>query len=71
MIVVHDPLEFEGHLNHDHELALHVHTHFHRLETWGTKTTIFNPGECAGHMTGYNAIGIVDLVTLQTQLLRF
>ena len=71
LIVVHDPLEFEGHLNHDHELALHGHTHFHRLETWGTKTTIFNPGECAGHMTGYNAIGIVDLVSLQTELLRF
>ena len=71
IIVVHDPLEFSGHLNHHHDLALHGHTHLHRLESWGTSTTIFNPGECAGHMTGYNAIGIVDLTTLETEVLRF
>jgi len=71
LIVVHDPLEFEGHLSQDHELALHGHTHLYRHEQWGQQTTIFNPGECAGHMQGYNAIGIVDLITLQTELLRF
>lgn len=71
IIVVHDPLEFEGHLASEHNLALHGHTHLHRLEQWGERTTIFNPGECAGHMQGYNAIGIVDLITLDTQLLRF
>lgn len=71
IIVVHDPLEFDGHLHDGHNLALHGHTHLHRLERWGTQTTIFNPGECAGHMTGYNAIGVVDLVSLQTELLRF
>jgi len=71
LIVVHDPLEFEGHIDPQHDLALHGHTHLHRLESWGTKTTIFNPGECAGHMVGYNAIGIVDLNSLDTELLRF
>ena len=71
LIVVHDPLEFEGHLEQRHTLALHGHTHRHRLEQWGHQTTIFNPGECAGHMQGLNAIGIVDLETLHTQLLRF
>lgn len=71
LIVVHDPLEFEGHLSEQHDLALHGHTHMYRLETWGRSTTMFNPGECAGHMRGYNAIGVVDLATLQTELLRF
>lgn len=71
LIVVHDPLEFDGHLASDHELALHGHTHRYRLESWGERTTIFNPGECAGHMQGYNAIGIVDLASLQTELLKF
>ena len=71
IIVVHDPLEFEGALNTDHQLALHGHTHRYRLEDWGHQTTIFNPGECAGHMQGYNAIGVVDLTTLNTELLRF
>ncbi len=71
IVVVHDPLEFDGVLDQRHELALHGHTHRYRLESWGSQTTIFNPGECAGHMAGYNAIGIVDLTTLDTELLRF
>lgn len=71
IIVVHDPLEFDGSLDEHHDLALHGHTHRYRLESWGAKTTIFNPGECAGHMQGYNAIGVVDLVTMQTELLKF
>ena len=70
LIVVHDPLEFEGHLQTHHSLALHGHTHFYRHEQLGA-TTFFNPGECAGHMAGYNAIGVVDLVSLETELLRF
>ncbi len=73
IIVVHDPLEFDGHLA-GHELALHGHTHRYRLEHGqgaGGATTIFNPGECAGHMSGLNAIGVVDLVSLQTELLKF
>ena len=69
--MVHDPLEFEGHLAEQHDLALHGHTHMYRLETWGRSTTMFNPGECAGHMQGYNAIGVVDLTDLRTELLRF
>jgi hypothetical protein len=32
---------------------------------------IFNPGECAGHMIGFNAIGVLDLATLETELLKF
>lgn len=70
IIVVHDPLEFEGHLNRDHELALHGHTHMYRHEL-RDGALIFNPGECAGHMAGYNAIGVLDLGDLATQLLRF
>ncbi|MEM7096842.1 MAG: YfcE family phosphodiesterase [Pseudomonadota bacterium] len=71
IIVVHDPLEFEGALHQGHELALHGHTHRYRLESWGTQTTIFNPGECAGLMTGFNSIGIVDLSSLETEILKF
>ena len=71
IIVVHDPLEFDGHLAEHHALALHGHTHRYRLEQWGDRTTIFNPGECAGHMQGFNAIGIVDLEAMATEILKF
>jgi len=70
ILVVHDPLEFAGVLSHSHDLALHGHTHLHRLERNG-RQTVFNPGECAGHMPGLNAVGIVDLRNLAAKLVRF
>lgn len=70
IIVVHDPLEFDGHLHLHHELALHGHTHRHRDELEG-QTRFFNPGECAGHMRGLNQVGIVDLKNLNTEILKF
>lgn len=70
IIVVHDPLEFEGHLAPEYDLALHGHTHRYRLESVDS-TLVFNPGESAGHMQGYNAIGIVDLNSLSTEIINF
>ena len=70
IIVVHDPLEFDGHIDAQ-DLALHGHTHRYRLEQLTEQTQVFNPGECAGHMTGFNAIGVVDLVDLSTELIKF
>ena len=58
------------HSTPDHHVALHGHTHHHRLERSGARL-IFNPGECAGHMEGYNAVGIVDLESLDAEILRF
>ena len=71
IIVVHDPLEFDEFSPDGHALALHGHTHRYRHESLNGGTLVFNPGECAGHMAGYNAIGVIDLTTLGTELLRF
>lgn len=70
IVVVHDPLEFAGHLDDGVALALHGHTHRHRHE-WQGRRLVFNPGECAGHMQGLNAVGVVDLANLEAELLRF
>ncbi|HET6470867.1 MAG TPA: YfcE family phosphodiesterase [Pseudomonadales bacterium] len=70
IVVVHDPRDLDGVLRDEHDLALHGHTHHHRLERSGPRL-IFNPGECAGHMEGYNAVGLVDLDSLDAHLLRF
>ena len=68
IVVVHDPRDLD--LAGDFDLALHGHTHMFRSEhTAGT--LVFNPGECAGHMKGYNAVGVVDLDDLKTSLLKF
>ena len=70
IVVVHDPRDLRQLHDNEHHLALHGHTHMVRCERQD-KTLIFNPGECAGHMKGYNAVGVVDLVTLDTALLKF
>lgn len=70
ILVVHDPLEMRGVLADHHELVLHGHTHLYRHEQQGRRL-IFNPGECAGHLAGYNAVGIVDLENLSASLMKF
>ena len=70
ILVVHDPLDFETALHSDHDLALHGHTHLQRIEQRDGQL-LFNPGECAGHMKGLNAIGILDLDTLAPEILTF
>lgn len=73
ILVVHDP-ELQD-LSHPDatqgiDLVLHGHTHRHRHE-WQNETLFFNPGECAGSLAGRNAVGIVDLASLDVRLLRF
>lgn len=70
ILVVHDPLEFDGVLTAEHTLALHGHTHLYRYEQRG-RQVLFNPGECAGHMKGLNTVGVMDLSNLAVELLRF
>ena len=70
LCVVHDPRELDAQDIASFDIALHGHTHRYRLER-RAEQLIFNPGECAGHLAGYNAVGVVDLVTLETELLRF
>ena len=70
IVVVHDPRDLEDLPHTRHDLALHGHTHLYRLTNTG-KRLEFNPGECAGHLAGYNAVGVVDLEEMQAELLRF
>ena len=70
IVVVHDPRELDHALGPEHDLALHGHTHILHMEHTGSQL-LFNPGECAGHMVGLNAVGVVDLGLLEPQLLHF
>jgi putative phosphoesterase len=70
ILVVHDPEDASAAISQEVDLLLHGHTHRHRHEQVG-KTLIFNPGECAGFMKGYNAVGLVDLVSLEASRLPF
>ena len=70
IMVVHDPHEAPATPPGELDLVLHGHTHRHRHERLDG-TLIFNPGECAGHREGANAVGLIDLVSLEAELLRF
>jgi hypothetical protein len=68
VVVVHDPSALGAGL--DGEVVLHGHTHRLTVER-PRGGLLFNPGECAGHLRGHNAVGVVDLATLEVELLRF
>jgi putative phosphoesterase len=68
--VVHDPKEHAAVLGNGSEVVLHGHDHRLVIERAAGRL-VFNPGECAGHMAGLNAVGVLDLATLEVELLRF
>ena len=68
--VVHDPRELDALDLSRVDVALYDHDHRHALERRGS-ALCFNPGECAGHLPGYNRIGVLDLATLEAEILRF
>jgi len=70
VVVVHDPLELAMVNPSDFDIILHGHTHRQVIEYDGDQLT-FNPGECAGHMAGLNAIGVLDLVETRPEILNF
>jgi predicted phosphodiesterase len=51
-------------------MLLHGHTHRYTHVLNGQQL-MFNPGECAGMMPDLNAIGLVDLITLEAKVIRF
>jgi putative phosphoesterase len=68
--VVHDPLEIRGELLTRSDVVVHGHTHQRVIERVNGALVV-NPGESAGHMTGRNAIGILDLTRLCVDIEHF
>lgn len=69
IVVVHDPVDLPAPEARE-DIALHGHTHRRRVEHFEGRL-VFNPGECAGHLSGYNAVGVLDLATLDVAFLTF
>ncbi len=70
IVVVHEPHQLSWVDGEVHEVALHGHTHLRRIEHTAGQL-VFNPGESAGHMKGHNAIGILDLASLEPEIVLF
>ena len=65
-----DPIDKYLELNKDIDLILHGHTHRYREEIKGN-VMCFNPGECAGLVSGKNALGIINLESLKIRRIFF
>ena len=70
IVVVHDPLEIDAALLSGCDVALHGHDHRRVIER-RNGALVVNPGECAGHLTGHNAVGVLDLIRLSVEIERF
>jgi putative phosphoesterase len=68
--VLHDPLEIDASLLSRCHVVLHGHDH-RRVVERRNGALVVNPGECAGHMPGYNAVALLDLASLRVEIENF
>lgn len=54
----------------DFDLVVRGHTHDASIKTIG-KTPVINPGECCGVLTGRRTMALVDLKTLESEIVDF
>lgn len=72
IMIFHEPDTIDAILleKNDIDIILHGHTHRFRHEVVNG-TLIFNPGESAGMLNGKNAIGIINLESLEIKRIFF
>ena len=70
ILVIHDPKELPAERLAGCDVLLHGHEHRPTLER-RAGALVVNPGECAGHLKGHNAVGVLDLATLAFELGKF
>ena len=70
--IFHEPDSIDEYLefHKDVDLILHGHTHRYREEI-KENVIWFNPGECAGLVSGKNALGIIELNSLKIKRILF
>lgn len=70
LLVVHDPHFLSEEDLTTHDVVLHGHTH-RTVHEHRQGALVFNPGECAGLLTGHNTVGVLALESLEVEWLRF
>jgi len=70
IVVVHDPRDLTPERLSGCDVALHGHDHRLTIER-RRGALVMNPGECAGHVPGLNAVGVLDLASLASEILNF
>ena len=70
--IFHEPELIDGYIKEhiDVQLIIHGHTHRYREESLND-IIFFNPGESAGSLEGKNALGIINLDSLEIRRIFF
>lgn len=70
--IFHEPEFIENFLSNNNQIDIVFHGHTHRYRNeFIDDVLLFNPGESAGMQEGKNAIGIVNLIDLSTEIIFF
>jgi putative phosphoesterase len=70
LLILHDPYFLTEENLAIHDVVLHGHTH-RPVHERRAGAFVFNPGECAGMLTGHNTVGVLALENLEVEWLRF
>ena len=70
--IFHEPELIDEYIKEDEDVQLIIHGHTHRYREETISNIIyFNPGESAGSLKGKNALGIIDLTSLEIRRIFF
>tara|TARA_B100000579_G_C22824182_1_gene852212 strand:- start:1506 stop:1997 length:492 start_codon:yes stop_codon:yes gene_type:complete len=70
--IFHEPEDIDDFLTENQKVDIVIHGHTHRYRNEIKKGVLFfNPGESAGMFPGKNAIGILDLKSMETKRIFF
>ena len=72
IVIFHEPDSIDQFVSENKSIDIVVHGHTHRYRNEIRNGVLyFNPGESAGMLSGSNAIGIIDLVSLNAKRIFF
>lgn len=67
-VVMHDPVKLEEYLARD-DIDIIIYGHLHEIDIRRGKPLVINPGESCSWLTGRSTIVMLDLDTMETELL--
>lgn len=69
IVVIHEPVYLNQFLSRE-DIDLIVYGHIHKLDIRPGKPLVINPGECCSWLTGHSTIVILDLDTMNPEVIE-
>jgi uncharacterized protein len=69
IVVMHEPVYLKKYLSRD-DIDVIVYGHIHKVDIRPGKPLVINPGECCSWLTGHSTVALLDLDTMNPQVLE-